>query len=93
MTTVTIDASQPRSVKAVYIAAQAGQWAKVRTRDGRKAYGVPSSSNPSRYYLVNTNYCSCPDFARNCAVCKHILAVRLHVALVRGALPAMRKVA
>jgi hypothetical protein len=34
--TITISSEDPRSLKAVAIAAEAGQWAKCRTRDGQK---------------------------------------------------------
>ena len=49
---VAIDSADARSLKAVEIAAGAGQWLKVRTRDGRKWYGIPSERIPARYYLV-----------------------------------------
>jgi hypothetical protein len=41
--TITISSEDPRSIKAIQIAAGAGQWLKCRTTDGRKAHGVPSS--------------------------------------------------
>ena len=43
--TITISSEDPRSLKAVEIAAEAGQWAKCRTRDGRKLYAVPSQQD------------------------------------------------
>jgi|SRR5215831_8555247 len=76
MTTLTaFPATDPRGAKAVAIAADAGQWAKITTRDGRKYYGIRSSDG-SHYYLVNRHSCTCYDAQRN--ECKHMLAVRLH---------------
>jgi hypothetical protein len=66
----------PRGSKAVAIATHAGQWLKCRTRDGRKAYGVPSSLGDGRYYLTTRTSCDCYDAQRH--DCKHMLAVRLH---------------
>ena len=82
--TITISSDDPRSIKAVEIAAGAGQWLKCRTTDGMKAYGIVSSCQPGRFYLVTAEYCDCPDAQRHAAPCKHQLAVKLHVALVRG---------
>ena len=102
--TITITADEPRSIKAIQIAADAAQWLRCHTRDGRKAYGVPSQCQPGRYYLVDLERCDCPDFQRNGlsgsrighagvhAPCKHILAVRLHCeqAKAQQARPARR---
>jgi len=83
--TVTISGQDPRSIKAVEIAADAGQWLKCRTRDGRKFFGIPSQANPNRYYFVTRDACTCPDTARAPMLqCKHQLAVRLHCAAVRA---------
>jgi hypothetical protein len=84
---VTIRSDDPRSIKAVEIAAGAGQWLKFHGRDGRKAYGVPSQCHPGTFYLVDQMSCTCPDFRFTPAgrVCKHVLAVRLHCALSRAA--------
>jgi hypothetical protein len=82
MAAVTITADQPRTIKAVVIAAEAGQWLRCRGRDGRKAYGIPSSTRNGRYYLTTRETCDCPDAHRE--TCKHILAVRLHCELVRA---------
>jgi hypothetical protein len=83
--TITISDTDPRSIKAVEIAARAGQWLKCRGADGQKAYGIPSQRTPGLYYLANTQTCSCPDFERRQEACKHVLAVRLHCTLVRWA--------
>jgi predicted nucleic acid-binding Zn finger protein len=82
MTTLLVSETDPRGPKAVQLAADAGQWAKVRTRDGRKLYGIRSSDG-SRYYLVNRHSCTCPDFAHGRGRdCKHVLAVHLWCALI-----------
>lgn len=84
--TIEISDQNPRSIKAVQIAAGAGQWLKCRTADGVKAYGIASSCQPGRFYLVTAERCDCQDAQRHPGLaCKHILAVRLHVALVKGA--------
>ena len=92
--TITISADDPRSIKAIAIAAGAGQWLKVHGKDGRKAYGIRSSRGDR--YLVTQGSCDCTDFQRNGLSssrlgqtgehrpCKHVLAVRLHCELVRG---------
>lgn len=85
MTALTIDTNDARSLKALVIAADAGQWAKCHTRDGRKVYAVPSQSKAGAYHFADSRQCTCPDFQRRGVDCKHVLAVRLHVALVRAA--------
>ena len=83
--TITISSEDKRSLKAVELAAEAGQWAKCRTRDGRKAFGVPGQSAAGHYYLTTQASCTCPDAQRHEGMaCKHQLAVRLHVALVKA---------
>lgn len=82
MTTVLVSATDPRGSKAVAIATDAGQWLKCRTRDGRKAYGIRSSADGDQVYLTTRTSCTCYDAQRH--ECKHMLAVRLHVALVTG---------
>jgi hypothetical protein len=100
--TITISSEDPRTIKALEIAAGAAQWLKCRLRDGRKAFGVPSQCTPGRYYLVTCSSCDCPDFQRNGLAeariglpgehrpCKHVLAVRLYRELVK-AQPARRR--
>jgi hypothetical protein len=95
--TVTIDASDPRSIKALEIAAGASSWLKVRNLNGELGYGIPSSCQPGRFYLVNAEACDCPDFKRfgvtgarigqvgEHRACKHVRAVRLHEELMRAA--------
>ncbi|MBV9327251.1 MAG: SWIM zinc finger family protein [Chloroflexi bacterium] len=81
---VTITDREPRSIKAVEIAADAGQWLKCHLADERKAYGIPSQRTPGQYHVADSQTCSCPDFQRRGLPCKHVLAVRLHCALVRA---------
>ena len=85
---VTIDSMNPRSVAALGLMLQAGQWGKAHLRDGQKFYAVPSRSRPGRYHLTDTQSCSCEDHKNRGADCAHILAVRLHVAPVRPRQPA-----
>ena len=75
--------SDSRADRARFLAASAGQWLKCHTVVGKR-YGVPSQSQPHRVYLVDTHTCDCPDFQRRGGPCKHVLAVRLHVARVRA---------
>jgi predicted nucleic acid-binding Zn finger protein len=81
--TITIDTTDSRHRKAIEIAAKAGQWAKCRARDGRKFYAVPSQHDANVRYLADLNTCTCPDFQRRQQPCKHMLAIRLHCALVQ----------
>lgn len=75
--------SDLRADRARFLATTAGQWLRCRTVAGKK-YGLPSQSQPGRFYLVDTHTCDCPDFQRRGGPCKHVLAVRLHVAQVRA---------
>lgn len=92
----TISADDPRTIHAIELAADAGQWIVCRMPSGEDAFGVPSQSEPGRYYLVTTTSCECEDFRRNGLSperlgragehrpCKHMLAVRLHSELMRA---------
>jgi hypothetical protein len=80
MSTVLLPQTDPRGAKAVAIATDAGQWLKCHIRDGRKAYGIPSSRGDGRYYLTTRTSCDCFDGQRH--TCKHVLAVRLFCELV-----------
>ena len=82
--TIISSSNDPRSLKAVQIATAAGRWAKCRTRDGHKLYAVPSQHDATVRYLADLHTCTCPDFQRRQQACKHVLAVRLHVARVRA---------
>src|SRR4051794_17815279 len=93
---ITISSDDPRSIKAIEIAAGAGQWLRCRTHEGKKAYGVPSQCAVGRYYLVDCQSCTCLDFQRHGLtshrlgesgehhLCKHVLAVRLHCELAKA---------
>jgi len=87
--TIEISSENLRSIKAIQIAASAGQWMKCRTTAGSKAYGIRSSRDANHVYLVTCSTCTCQDAARHPGKpCKHQLAVRLHVELTKaGALP------
>lgn len=81
MAAVTIDSADPRSLKAVQLAADAGQWLRCRTRDGRKAYAIESQRHRGVYHLATCQACTCQAFQRRQQACKHVLAVRLWVTL------------
>ena len=86
---ITFDADDPRTIKALELAAEADRWLKGRNRAGQDVFGVPSQQDPDHYYIVTCSRCDCPDFLRNtdtgeAHACKHVLAVRLHCELVRA---------
>lgn len=88
---ITINSEDPRSIKAIEIAATSGQWLKCKTRDGSKRYGIPASGQPGRYYLVDQQSCDCQDAQRHPSQpCKHQLAVRLVVELAKAQQPKRR---
>ena len=82
--TITIDSQDLRSVAALELMTQAGQWGKAHLRDGQKFYAVPSRTEPNVRYLTDRHTCTCPDHKFRGVDCAHILAVRLHVARVTG---------
>jgi len=94
--TFTISADDPRTIRAIEIAAEAQHWLTGSNRDGDDVYGVPSQAESGRYYIVTPFSCDCPDFNYQSAaaevgganaeppVCKHVLAVRLHRELSRA---------
>ena len=98
MASVTISSDEPRSLRAVEIAAGASQWLKCRNADGEFAWGVPSQRIEGRYYVTTATSCTCRDFARHGLresrvghygshfFCKHALAVRLHEILTGAVL-------
>ena len=86
---ITISADDPRSIRAIELAADAARWPKWRTRDGSEVFGVPSQSRRDRSYVVTASSCDCADVTRAAEVgephaCKHILAVRLYCELVKA---------
>lgn len=90
--TITIDADDPRTIRAIEIASEAQHWLTGRNAAGQDVYGIPSQADPGHYYIVTTASCDCPDFrnsesaaaGRDRRACKHMLAVRLHRELVRA---------
>jgi uncharacterized Zn finger protein len=80
MHNVLLPANDPRGLKAVAIATNAGQWLRCRINDGQKAYGIRSSRDANHVYFVTRSSCTCYDAREH--DCKHQLAVRLHCALV-----------
>jgi len=80
LTLTAFPSTDPRSARAVAIAADAGQWLKCRDRSGRKAYGIRSSRDTDEIYFVTRTSCTCFDARRH--DCKHMLAVQLHCAQV-----------
>jgi hypothetical protein len=89
--TFTISADDPRTIRAIEIAADADGWLRYRDGDGQDAYGVPSQGEPGRRYFVTPSNCDCADFRRNeldqgsePRACKHMLAVRLYRELLRA---------
>lgn len=86
---ITISADDPRTIRAIEIAANASHWRVVRDPEGRERFRVPSQTRPDRVYLVTENSCTCEDFLRgsetdDAYACKHVLAVRLYRELVRA---------
>jgi len=72
--------TDPRGAKAVAIAADSGQWLKIRARNGAKYFGIRSSANADEIYFVTRTSCSCYDGARR--ECKHQIAVQMFCQLV-----------
>lgn len=93
---MNLDLTDPRTQRALLIAADAGQWMRCHTPGGEVAYGIPSAKIDSRYYLVTAHSCDCEDFKRHGlrpgriqetgghVYCKHIRAVQLYEALVEA---------
>jgi uncharacterized Zn finger protein len=80
----TTDSTTARQFRADSILANAGQWLRIRDKDGRPlAFGVQSSRDPNRVYLVRPNACTCPDAARGHR-CKHSIAVAAYCARRRA---------
>ena len=89
--TITIDSTDKRSVRALAVLSTADRWVRGhRKQDGRSFYAVPSASDASRVYMVDTRECTCPDFLHRGVDCAHILAVRLRVAQLKAAEPKRR---
>jgi hypothetical protein len=89
-TTVKINIADPRDVRALRILQGASRWSKgTVTIPGygvKKAYGIPSESEPLKYHLANRRQCSCSDFQYRqdggTFACAHIRAVRWYCEIV-----------
>ena len=79
--TSVIDLADPRTQRAITIAANAGQWLRCTRHDGTRLFGIPSERRDV-HYLATSEFCSCPDQKyQPTYLCKHILAVRIFQAL------------
>ena len=87
--TITVSTADPRSLKALALLAGADRWQKGHTRDGRSFYAVPSQSGDV-LHMADTRACTCRDYERRQDACKHVLAVRLHVARLQARQPRRR---
>ena len=87
--TITVSTADPRSCKALALLEGADQWLKIRRKsDGARFYVIPGSAG--HVYWTNCGECSCPDSQQRQVECKHITAVKLHVAKVQAERPARR---
>ncbi len=78
MTTMTLTSTDPRHQRAILLAADSGQWLRPdRLIDGRRAVGIPSQRIRGLYHWTDGHTCSCADYRRRQAPCKHVLAFRL----------------
>jgi hypothetical protein len=74
----TIDLADPRVQRAIPIAADAGQWARVVDRHTGAVYFGISSSKPNVRYLTDSSSYACKDAAfHTWGDCKYVLAVRI----------------
>ncbi len=87
--TITVSTADPRSLKALALLEGADRWQKGHTKAGRSFYAVPSQSS-TVLHMADTRACTCRDFERRQDACKHVLAVRLHVARLQAQQPRRR---
>lgn len=87
---IHLDTSDSRTVKAIELAATAGQWARCHTANGQKMFGIPSSTDPLHLYLVTMTSCTCPSFAHSGRDCKHVIACRIFTGLRQAVQPVRR---
>jgi len=74
--TVTIDPTDPRSVRALAVFATADRWVKGhRKSDNRPFFAIPGSAGA--IYYADTRDCTCPDRRERAVDCKHMLVVRM----------------
>ena len=88
--TITVSTTDPRSIKALAVLETADRWHRGHTKAGRSFYAVPSSTDPNGFHMVDCRECTCQDFIRRGLDCKHILAVRLHLARLQAEQPKRR---
>jgi hypothetical protein len=51
---------------------------------GRRAFRFPNQRLAGGWYLVDVQRCTCIDFTRRQLACKHVMAARLHIALLKS---------
>jgi hypothetical protein len=74
-----------RQFRADSVLRDAGQWLRIRAKDGRPlAFGMTSTRDPSHVYLVRPDACTCPDSVRGHR-CKHRRACTAYVQRRRAA--------
>ena len=78
---ILVSPTDPRGAAAVQIVL-ADEWKSFRDAQGRRSWGIPSTSKPGLFYRATDNGCTCPDIKyRPWLACKHMLAVRLQLEL------------
>ena len=71
----------PRARKAIDVVIS-NEWRSFTDGAGRRSWRVPSQRVAGRFYRVTEDGCSCPDQTyRPWVTCKHVLAVRVQLAL------------
>ena len=77
MAPLATTAHDPRTARALQLAAGAGQWLRLTDREkGARCYGIRSSDG-RRVYHTTRESCSCPDRAYRGTTCCHMLAARM----------------
>ena len=72
--TITVSTADPRSLKALAVLEMADRWQRGHLKgSGRSFFAIPSSADPTRLYMADARECTCPDFTRRGAPCKHVL--------------------
>lgn len=70
---------EPRSLKALQVAASAGDWVRLVGR----SFAIPSQSDPRQVYVTSADTCQCRDSERHPErICKHSIAVNIVLALI-----------
>lgn len=78
---MTIDLSEPRTQRAIYLAADASSWIRCQSQTGERVWGIPSSQ-AGKFWLTSETSCDCPSskWSRG-EPCKHSLSVQLYTAM------------